>query len=241
MTAALAAGCKGKDDSSAQPAKDTHRTLAKRYTIDGVMSDWPQETLVLAEAGAVGTKFPNAIDVKQVHVDNDGNFLYVFLQCKPTPAQRHKIEQSTHGIATLLFDVDNDRTTGSKGATVHFHPDKQDGLEIRLSLQISVGVEWTPGGGTQSIYSCGWKLARWDPAKLEFVDIDDKQTFLPWSTENTPDLIADGPDGVEFCIPLSQLGLFGLQPGATIRILLKEDSNCWDEKGFREVTIVLKQ
>lgn len=222
-------GCK-------KAARET--TSATKYAVDGAMDDWGEHTCVLAEAGKTGTKFPNKIDVKQVHIDNDSSYLYVFLQCSPTPAQRYKVEQSTGGIMSLFFDIDNDRTTGSKGAKVHFHPDKQDGLEVEVQLEIFVTSEWRPGRGVSGHHGCGWKASLWNADRQEFVDLDDKQLFLPYSTKNTPELIADGKDGVELCIPLEQLGI---QPGATVRILLREAANSWDKEGFNEITLKLSK
>ena len=214
-------------------------TPATKYAVNGAMDDWGEDTCVLAEAGKTGTKFPNAIDVKQVHIDNDSSYLYVFLQCSPTPAQRYKVEQSTGGIASFFFDTDNDRTTGSKGAAVHFHPHKQDGLEVEVKLEIFVTSEWRPGQGVSGSHGCGWGASLWNADRQEFVAVrDDKQSFMPYSTKDTPELIADGTDGVEVCIPLDQLGV---QPGATVRILFREDANSWDKEGFNEFTLKLSK
>ncbi len=216
-------------------------TPATKYAVNGAMDDWGEHTCVLTEAGKTGTKFPNKIDVKQVHIDNDSSYLYVFLQCSPTPAQRYEVEQTSGGIMSLFFDIDNDRTTGSKGAEVHFHPDKQDGLEVGVQLEIFVTGEWRLGQGMSVHHGCGWKASLWNADRQEFVDQDDKDLLrhYPYSTEDTPELIADGKDGVELCIPLEQLGV---QPGATVRILLREAANSWgDKEGFNEVTLKLNR
>ena len=83
--------------------------------IDGSAADWASVVPIWQEAGKSGAG-ADGIDVKRFMVAHDGSKLHVFLETEPTPQEHYERTKMTGWLGALYFDVDNDESTGSRGA-----------------------------------------------------------------------------------------------------------------------------
>ena len=191
------------------------------FTLDGNLKDWGGIEPLWNEGGAEGRgAFEHNVDIKRVYFKNDDQYLYVFMQCDPTITERYKIKPYSGNVGYLYFDIDNDPATGS--GKLHksdkFKGEKYTGYEIKV---------WIPIG----VYSMSGRkspLVSYEIRLLEDEKFSIRGIYTQYSTDKH-DLIAHGPDGIEFALPLDKLGI---KTQVTIRILLQEDSHSFEQEGY---------
>ena len=224
----VVAGCDKKNTSvSAQangggaPANPT--PAATTIQVDGSIDKWLTKTPAWDNGPAPADQSPQDIHIGKVFFDNDEHYLYVFLQCSPTIADRYKLTQDSGDIGGIFFDPDNNPDTGSPPESSGASPDAR-GYKTKLYLSIGV-FAGTSGGGT---------FVGYDMFRFTGQHLDDNNGFnaeIPdaYETSMHPNQqIAAGKDGVEMAIPLDVLGL---KPGTTARIMI-EPSEPGSHSGF---------
>lgn len=202
-----------------------------RYAIDGCRDDWPSETQVVADLGGQGHgTFGNDIDIKEVCVDTDGTYLYVFLTCDPTIAERARSVSTSGILAYLYVDADRNPRTGAS------QPDSSGnkgmlGAEYQVWVPISASVTVTLGGAapTRNV-TADYCLKRWEEQTERF-----GLTVRNESGLDQGSLVADGSDGVELAIPLGDLGC---APGDEFDFLAIEWACNREDKVLRHHVVV---
>ncbi len=185
------------------------------FTLDGSLKDWAGIEPLWNEGGAAGRgAIESNIDIKQVYFKNDAQYLYVFMQIAPTIEERFKISATGDILANLYIDTDNNPTSGS-GAVGLFESEKYKGYEMRIYLP--VGIMSNPDKKIPYI--------AYEVRPLEGGNFS-ANAIVRWESYSEGSLIAHGPEGVEFALPLETLGL---SVPTTVRVLLAERSH-WDEE-----------
>ena len=209
------------DESEIHPAENAPSEPTHLFTLDGSIKDWSGIEPIWNEGGAEGRgAFEHYVDIKQVYFKNDDRYLYVFMRCDPTVAERYKIQPYSGDIGDLYFDIDNDPATGSGKVfeSDKFKGEKYRGYEVRV--WIPIGVFSSSG---QSSPCASYEVRLLENEKFSVHGIYKQASY----SEN--DLISHGPDGIEFALPLDKLGIKTL---TTIRVLLKESSHFSEEQGY---------
>ena len=191
------------------------------FTLDGSIKDWRDIEPLWNEGGAEGQgAFKHNVDIKQVYFKNDDRYLYVFMRITPTIEERFKISRYSGDIGDLYFDIDNDPATGSGKVfeSDEFKGDKYRGYEVKVRIPIGV----FSSSGRNNPY------ASYEIYLLEDGNFSARGIYSQESLDEN-DLIAHGPDGVEFALPLDKLGI---KTQTAIRILLKESSHFSEEEGY---------
>jgi hypothetical protein len=188
------------------------------FSLDGSLKDWAGIVPLWNEGGAAGQgTFESNVDIKQVYFKNDAQYLYVFMQTVPSIEERFKISKTGDILGDLYIDTDNDPNSGS-GAVGGFEAEKCRGYEMRIYLPI----------GVMSYPESKIPYVAYEVRPLEGVDFSANAT-VRWESFSEGSLIAHGPEGVEFAIPLESCGL---TLPATVRLLLAERSHWSEEQGY---------
>ncbi len=220
----LVIGCRDSDSTTGSG----YSKPSSKIKIDGCVDDWADIAPLWAEAGAPGRgKFERSIDLKQVYLTNDTDYLYVFICCSPTVRKRYDANPVSGNLGYMYFDTDNDSATGCKGVD-GFDYGKIDGYEVRAWLPLGV---FLGTGGSGPFALCELRGVGADGSFSKGKQLYDHKS-------NDPDaLIAHGKDGVEFAVPLEVLGV---KLGRTVRVLLHEDAHVFEKAGFSEGVVTLK-
>lgn len=209
------------DESEIRPTENAPSGSTLLFTLDGSIKDWSGIEPIWNEAGAEGQgAFEHSVDIKQVYFKNDDRYLYVFMRCTPTIAERYKIHPYSDIMGDLYFDIDNDPATGSGKlfALDELKGEEYKGYEVRV--WIPIGVMSSSKGETPYV---SYDIRSLDNAEFSHMS-DFKQNSF-----SSRDLIAHGKDGIEFALPLDKLGL---QSPKTIRVLLAEQSHFSQKEGY---------
>ena len=210
-------GCKKSDDEL-------------RFKLDGKADDWQDVGPLWDEAGLPGRGDFNEIDIRQVRMANDEEYLYIFFHASPSVQQRFAKQQSSGGFCDLYFDSDGDPATGCEGVEGFGYGDIA-GYEVRLWITLGTSMSWPSGKSEPFIVY---------EAQLPGEDGDfasGPEAFHQSNFGDEQGLIAHGPDGVELAVPLSRLGLAA---GMTVRMLLAENAHTFQKAGYSERTFTLK-
>ena len=156
----LSYGCSKRDDTDIELPTDsstesdstindfeTSFPVNTKYTIDGSFSDWSINQLLIEEVGVVDNDY---FDLKQLYLDNDHDYLYLFIKCNPGLETYFK---ETRGgiLAYLYIDSDMDPKTGAL---------KKDtsGTEKMIGTETCI---WIPLGTNRvSYYVSHWTFAK---------------------------------------------------------------------------------
>ncbi|MBI3849020.1 MAG: hypothetical protein HY298_01835 [Verrucomicrobia bacterium] len=179
-------------------------SITPKYKIDGDFLDWKTFETSWTETGLDWSKINvdppfDGFDLKELHYDNDGAYLYLFVKCKPSVQERYDKRHSAGSLGSIYIDSDSDTNTGATGrdasgmATV-------PGADIEIPLL--VGIYMSTGGCRKDQSGCyvSYEVKLWDSAKNSF----SSGTHEASSRSEVP-LIAHGTDGVELAIPLADL------------------------------------
>jgi len=179
------------------------KTLPKtRYTIDGSFDDWKNSKTASLVSRAAQTTFGDSADaassfaVTRLDFSNDENFLYVFLQFKPSVQQRYDSlnlkgkSRRIGNVGWLYIDTDADPKTGA-------HPSVIAGTDLMISISAAAYVRKDDSGS----------LVRYQISNGE----TDSKNFGSRSRSETSArksaLIQHGKDGVEIAVLLSDIQL----------------------------------
>jgi hypothetical protein len=196
-------GCEKRTPAPESPPVE--KTQLGWLKIDGEVDDWPEDTLVLSEV-AWPVEPGEGMEVSGLHLLASDRALGLFLMCNPSPGKWYQRRPSlATPIAKMLLDVDDDPSTGSEPG----------GFEAKMEFLLVVGAQWTPQRGSEGFYETSVNVSRWDETRGEFRG---GVLFGEWNSHDTPDLIADGPDGLELVLKPEALGI---APGAKVRIVLQ--------------------
>jgi len=194
--------------------------------LDGSHQDWRGIKPLWNEVGVDGRgAFEHNIDIKQTYFMNDERYLYVFMRCTPSIIERFKISSTRDIIGNLYFDIDNNSGSGSRNVA-NFKSEKFKGYELRVLLLI--------GGDASSSSNV--------PAvEYQIGLIKKEESAIYWifrqNSQNKGSLIAHGPDGIEFALPLNKLRL---KAPATVRVLLAEQAHLSKDEDYSVGIIDLK-
>jgi hypothetical protein len=225
----VVAGCDKKSPSITSQANDggapsNSTPIATTIQVDGTIDKWLKKTPAWDNGPAPADQSPGDIHVGKVFFDNDDHYLYVFLQCSPSIADRYKITQASGDIGGIFFDPDNNPDTGSPPESASSTNPNDRGYKSKLYLSIGV-FTGASGGGT---------FVGYDQFRFTGQHLDDNNGFnaeIPNTYQDSMhpnQQIAAGKDGVELAIPLD---LLNLKPGATARIMI-EPSEPGSHNGF---------
>jgi hypothetical protein len=195
-------------------------------TLDGQADDWSKLKPALKEVGGKGRGQFENIDIKRAWLAHDGKRLLVFLETKPSFKADHAEDASTHGFCEIYFDTDNNPETGCEGVT-GFGYGKINGYEVRAFM---------PMGSSGDAPFATYTLMETNKEGEFGFDSAIEGGEAHSTDEDAP--IAHGKQGVEFAIPLKHLNV---QPGDTVRVLLKEAAHSFDKKGYNELSITLSE
>lgn len=185
------------------------------FEVDGEAKDWSGIEPFVQEAGIDGRSNEHYLDVKEVVLSNDSNYLYVFLRCDPSIEEWFSIIGTSRGICDLLFDTDNRSDTGCD-FTFGFNDRLAKGYEIKTWIMLELHTDI--GTSTES-YTVSYELFR---PEQDGTFALNRVRGTHQSSHRFGSLILDGTDGVEMAIPLKKLGVKANQ---TVRVLLIEVSN----------------
>lgn len=203
-----------------ETSKKTAQAPASRllFALDGSLQDWAGIEPLWAEGGALGRgPFKSNIDIKQVYFKNDPRCLYVFMRIDPSLEERFKISATGDILGDLYIDTDNNPNSGS-GAVGGFEARQYKGYEIRIYLPV----------GIMSDPDEKYPYVAYEIRPLEG-DNFSANAISRWESYSEGSLIAHGPEGIEFALPLETLGL---TLPATVRVLLAEHSHWGEEQGY---------
>jgi len=204
-------GC-GKNN----PTTGSAPSVATTIPIDGTIDKWLKKTPAWDDGPAPAAQPSDFIHIDKVFFDNDANYLYVFIQCSPSVAERYKQTQMSGALADIFVDPENNPNTGSPAPAGLSEPSFR-GYKFRIWVSIGVYV------GTSSGSFISYNLYRFSGQRL-----DDNGGFnaeIPntgQSSMHPGSLIAEGNDGVELAVPLQEIGL---NPQAAARIMISADGN----------------
>jgi hypothetical protein len=195
------------------------------FKLDGDFEDWGEIEPLWDEGGAEGHgALETNIDIKQVYLKNDDQYLYVFMKISPTLVERFQTEESTGIVGDLYFDTDNDPSTGGTYILM-WDTEKYKGYEVRV--WIPLGYQTWSGETTKYV---GYEFYM---AKGE--SFSGLGTYRQ-DTTREGSLIAHGPDGIEMALPMDKLGI---QIPSTVRVLLAEFCNNGEEEGYDVAPLTL--
>lgn len=209
------------DESEIRPQENAPSGPTLLFTLDGSIKDWNGIEPLWNEGGAEGRGVSeHNVDIKQVYFKNDDQYLYVFMRCTPTIAERYKITPYSDIMGDLYFDIDNDPATGSGKlfALDELKGEEYKGYEVRV--WIPIGVMSSSKGKTPCV---AYEIRSLDNAEFSHMSDFTQNSF------SSRALIAHGKDGIEFALPLDKLGL---QSPKTIRVLLREQSHFSQKEGY---------
>lgn len=195
--------------SACDKTNTTPSASAMTIQLDGTIGKWSDKKPAWDNGPAPADQPPDKIHIGKVYFDNDGSFLYAFVQCSPSVADRFKETQFSGDIGGIFVDPDNNPDTGSAAEGHSTNPNDR-GYKTKIYLAL---------GAVGDKPMAGYQLFRFTGKYLE--DNNGFNEEVPHSDQNSFDqnaLIAFGKDGVELAIPLDQLGL---RAGATARIMIE--------------------
>jgi hypothetical protein len=188
------------------------------FTLDGKLGDWSGIEPLWKEAGMAGAGADkSSIDIQRVFFKSDSQYLYGFMQISPTIEDRFKISPTGDIIGDLFLDTDNNPGTGSAASETQ-ESDKYKGYEVRV--HIPVGVMSSEGKSSPYV---AYEIYTHEGG-FYGINVADRQ-----DTMSKGSLIAHGPDGIEFALRLDTMKL---APAATVRILLQEYANTFEDTGY---------
>jgi hypothetical protein len=253
VTSLLFSGCYGqksasrKEDSAPVPVIEPDKPWICNKIIDGLANDWTNDEPLWEEAGLTVIDPGFHVDVKQVYVTNDILNLYMFVRCTPTIDERFKQQALEGKIADILWDIDNDPTTGSTETELDIFG-YGNGYETKMTLNIGiypVSEKKQAAYVSYDVYYVdreGLDLALQKLAEtfgegnivvwrfvIRRAFLWKKQDSLRAESQQVPASIAYGPDGVEFKIPLSALRLSRF---TCVRILFGEEAHDYEMEGY---------
>lgn len=193
--------------------------VAMKYKIDGSFADWKENSLLTKEIGAVGYgTFKKDTDIKQMYVDSDKDFLYIFLKCDEDLVSRFKHNKSS-GILGYLY-IDNDRNVKSGASKVDSSGNKAM-LGVESLIWLAIGSMSSSTSGQENFIS--YNISHWDATKNIFgnyvaseMSVDDNKR------------IRFTADGAEIAIELKHLNL---KAGQEVDLVFVE----WAHNEFKRV------
>lgn len=200
------------------PAPSRAERAKLLFTLDGKLGDWSGIEPLWKEAGMAGAGADKSnIDIQQVFFKSDSQYLYGFMQISPTIEDRFKTSQTGDIIGDLFLDTDNNPGTGSAASETQ-ESDKYKGYEVRV--HIPVGVMSSEGKSSPYV---AYEIYTHEGGFYGINVVDRQDTMSEGS------LIAHGPDGIEFALRLDTMKLV---PATTVRILLQEYANAFEDAGY---------
>lgn len=211
------------EDEVSSPAQPVG--LRSAVCIDGEAGDWENVAPLWLEAGlsAQGSTPEGGVDVKEVYVSNDSDYLYIMMRTVPSVSERFKKDPATGGVCDLFLDIDSNPKTGCANAWVMGYGEL-DGYEFKI--WITLGVWYEKGRRWPFVI---YKVYRSNKDKFS----EDIAKASSIGDEGDKRLIAHGKDGIELAIPLRHLEV---QSGQVVRILLSEDAHI-HEKGGHSIRV----
>lgn len=208
-----------------RPVNTFHPT---KYVIDGEFSDWSNKQLVINEVGGVGCNdSASNIDLKQLYLDNDNSFLYLFVKCDPGLTTHFKKHQTSGILAYLYLDHDQNEATGSDNID-HSGNEAMLGTETRIWIPLSVSISF-PSQKTSC--SISYDISNWNSGIGEF----DSDSFSADSDFCNSELISYTDEGVEMAIHLKELNL---SPSDKFNLICCEwANNTPDDANHKEITL----
>jgi hypothetical protein len=199
--------------------EETAPAIPLLFTLDGSLKDWAGIQPLWDEAGVIGQgSFEHDIDIKQVYFKNDAQHLYVFMRTVPTILELFKSSSLGGVLGSLYIDSDNNPGSGAAPMGKMFESEKFKGYEMRI---------WLPRG-VMPVHGQDTPFINYDVRFFEGDDLS-QSLSLRWESYSEGTLIAHGPDGVEFALPLDTLRL---TLPARVRVLLREESHWSEEQGY---------
>jgi hypothetical protein len=198
---------------------ETAPAIPLLFSLDGSLEDWAGIQPLWNEGGVAGQgSFKHDIDIKQVYFKNDAQYIYVFMQIMPTIEELFKSSAKGGVLGSLFIDTDNNPSSGTTVRGNQFESEKYKGYEIKIWLPWGV----MPTHGQEIPY------INYEVRLLEGDDFS-HNVSLRWESYSEGTLIAHGPEGIEFALPLDTLGL---TLPVTVRMLLAEQSHWDEEQGY---------
>ena len=225
LMALFCIGCGKRENPAPAETGSGQQAGNKMFTIDGLGEDWSGVEPVWAEAGAVGRgKFGDGIDIKNVMMQNDENYLYIFLQCSPSIDKRFEVTKTSGHLCDIYFNTDNDKSTGCSKVEA-FEYGKIDGYEFKLWVPVGIAA----GVGGQTCF-----------VSYDLITPDEKGKFgfdsVASQSSEASGFIQHGADGVEICLPLDKLKL----KSKTFGLLFQETADPFSAESFSEGSYTVK-
>jgi hypothetical protein len=168
-----------------------------KYMIDGESSDWSSDKIFINEVGALSDS-TSRVDLKQLYLDYDDSFLYLFIKCDPGLVTHFKKHPVSGILAYLYLDYDQDITTGADRID-HSGNEAILGTETRIWIPLGTAISLT---SNETAFTVSFEVSQWNPHTGEF-----DSHFRADSKFSNCELVSYTDDGVEMAIPLESLNL----------------------------------
>lgn len=151
----------------------------------------------MKEVGGVGSQ-RNEVDIKKLYIDQDENFLYLFMTCSPDLNVRFEKDKMSGILAYLYIDSDNNNKTGSK---IGPNPKNSSvvGAETRIWIPLGSAITYPE---KKTHYTVSYFVSHWNTNEDDF-----GQDIADSSSHHKSSLIKYTSEGIEMAIALSDLKL----------------------------------
>lgn len=211
--ATVAAGalcCVGTEAGGEQGMKAG--TGSAERTLDGKADDWVGTSPLWQEVGLPGRPGgSHDLDIGRVWLDSDAESLLLFIETRPSVAERFAEHGFSGWLGDLLLDLDLDPSTGAP-AEGGDESEAFQGYELRARINL---VQMSRSGESTPEVS-------YDVVRAEDGTFPASGAVASARSFSSGDPIAHGPEGIELAVPLAPLGITAPHQ---VRLLLTEEAH----------------